>query len=130
MCPLLEQHKALDFASLQAMAEQVEGSFVFTVLDSEDAIWFIKGDNPLCLFHYDGFTLYAPTQEIRVKATKCLRLGKPQSVQPPEEGEILKIDKFGNQTGSSFIPRTSYAHWWRAFPVLWATRGTRTATTA
>ena len=44
---LLEQQKALDFDSLKAMAEKVEGSFVFTVLDKDNAIWFIVGDNPL-----------------------------------------------------------------------------------
>lgn len=113
---LLEKQNALDFASLKTMAEQVEGSFVFTVLDSEDSIWFVKGDNPLCLFHYDGFTLYASTQEILVQAAKRLRLSKPERIQQPEEGEILRIDKFGNQTGGSFIPRTSCAHWWRYSP--------------
>lgn len=113
---LLEQQNALDFQSLKEMAEKVEGSFVFTVLDSEDSIWFVKGDNPLCLFHYNGFTLYASTQEILVKAVKRLRLGKPQTVQQPEEGEILRIDKFDNQTSGSFIPRTSYTHWWRYSP--------------
>ena len=113
---LLEQQNALDFASLKAMAEQVEGSFVFTVLDSEDAIWFVIGDNPLCLFHYDGFTLYASTQDILVKATKRLRLGKPESVQQPEEGEILRIDKHGCQTTDCFIPHTTYPHWWRYSP--------------
>ena len=113
---LLEQQNALDFASLKAMAEQVEGSFVFTVLDSEDAIWFVVGDNPLCLFHYDGFVLYASTQDILVKATKRLRLGKPKSVQQPEEGEILRIDKHGCQTTDSYMPRTTYPHWWRYSP--------------
>ncbi len=113
---LLEQHKALDFTSLQQMAEKVEGSFVFTVLDHEDSVWFVKGDNPLCLFHYNGFALYASTQEILVKATKRLRLGKPESVQQPEEGEILKIDNHGHQTSGSFIPRTTYPHWWRYSP--------------
>ena len=113
---LLEQQNALDFASLKAMAETVEGSFVFTVLDSEDAIWFVIGDNPLCLFHYDGFVLYASTQDILVKATKRLRLGKPESVQQPEEGEILRIDKHGCQTTDSFMPRTTYPHWWRHSP--------------
>lgn len=113
---LLEQQNALDFASLKAMAEQVEGSFVFTVLDSEDAIWFVVGDNPLCLFHYDGYTLYASTQDILVKATKRLRLGKPKSVQQPEEGEILRIDKHGCQTTDSYMPRTTYPHWWRYSP--------------
>ena len=113
---LLEQQNALDFASLKTMAETVEGSFVFTVLDSEDAIWFVVGDNPLCLFHYDGFTLYASTQDILVKATKRLRLGKPKSVQQPEEGEILRIDKHGCQTTDSFMPHTTYPHWWRYSP--------------
>lgn len=113
---LLEQQNALDFQSLKEMAEKVEGSFVFTLLDSEDSVWFVKGDNPLCLFHYNGFTLYASTQEILVKAVKRLRLSKPQTVQQPEEGEILRIDKFGNQTSGSFIPRTSCAHWWRYSP--------------
>lgn len=113
---LLEQQNALDFQSLKEMAEKVEGSFVFTLLDSEDSVWFVKGDNPLCLFHYNGFTLYASTQEILVKAVKRLRLGKPQTVQQPEEGEILRIDKFGNQISGSFIPRTSCAHWWRYSP--------------
>ena len=113
---LIEQQNALDFASLKTMAETVEGSFVFTVLDSEDAIWFVVGDNPLCLFHYDGYTLYASTQDILVKATKRLRLGKPKSVQQPEEGEILRIDKHGCQTTDSFMPRTTYPHWWRYSP--------------
>ena len=40
---LLEQQKTLDFDSLQAMAEKVEGSFVFTVLDRDDSIWFVVG---------------------------------------------------------------------------------------
>lgn len=113
---LLEQQNALDFASLKAMAEQVEGSFVFTILDSEDAIWFVVGDNPLCLFHYDGYTLYASTQDILMKATKRLRLGKPENIQQPEEGEILKIEKFGSQTCGSFLPRTTYPHWLRYSP--------------
>lgn len=113
---LLEQQNALDFQSLKEMAEKVEGSFVFTVLDHEDSVWFVKGENPLCLFHYNGFTLYASTQDILVKATKRLRLDKPKSIQQPEEGEILKIDKFGNQTDGSFIPRTSCIHWWRYSP--------------
>lgn len=120
---LIEQKNALDFQSLKEMAEKVEGSFVFTILDSEDSIWFVKGENPLCLFHYNGFTLYASTQEILVKAVKRLRLGKPQTVQQPEEGEILRIDKFGNQTSGSFIPRTSCAHWWRYSPYYGYTYG-------
>ena len=41
------------------MAEKVEGSFVFTVLDKDNSIWFVVGDNPLCVMFYDGFLIYA-----------------------------------------------------------------------
>ena len=113
---LIEKQKALDFDSLQAMAEKVEVSFVFTVLDSKDSIWFVVGENPLCLFYYDGFLLYASTEEILIKAAKKLRLGAPTSVRKPEEGEILKIDRTGRVTTGSFTPQTSYLHWWRYRP--------------
>ncbi len=46
------------------MAEKVEGSFVFIVLDSGDPIWFVVGDNPLYQFHYEGVLLYASTEDI------------------------------------------------------------------
>lgn len=113
---LLEKQKALGFDSLKAMAEKVEGSFVFTVLDSTDSIWFVKGDNPLFLFHYGGFLLYASTEEILCKAAGRLRLGKPESVQEPKEGDILRIDRAGQITTGSFIPRTTCLHWWRCRP--------------
>ena len=113
---LIEKQKALDFDSLKAMAEKVEGSFVFTALDSEDSIWFVVGDNPLCIFRYDGFLLYASTEEILCKAAKRLRLGIPMSIRKPEEGQILKIDRPGRVTTGSFAPQTSYLHWWRYRP--------------
>ena len=83
---LLEQQKTLDFDSLQAMAEKVEGSFVFTVLDKDNSIWFVVGDNPLCVMFYDGFLLYASTQEILCKTLKKLRLKAPTDILEPQEG--------------------------------------------
>ena len=60
---LIEQQKALD---LRFMAEQVEGSFTFTVLTERDELYFVKGDNPLCLVHFPltGTYVYASTAEI------------------------------------------------------------------
>lgn len=49
---LLEQQKVLDFDSLAKMAEQVEGSFSFAVLDEQDALWIVKGDSPLSIAHF------------------------------------------------------------------------------
>ena len=55
---LIEQKKALDFSSLQHMAEQVEGSFTFTVLDAADGLYIIKGDSPFCLWNFPNLGLY------------------------------------------------------------------------
>ena len=113
---LLEKNKTLDFDSLKSMAEAVEGSFVFTVLDKDNAIWFIVGDNPLCVMFYDGFLIYASTQEILCKAIKKLRLKAPTDSLEPKEGEILKIDRAGQLTTGSFTPHTTFERWWRKYP--------------
>lgn len=39
---LIEQENALDFSSLTYMAEAVEGSFTFTVLDQRENLYFVK----------------------------------------------------------------------------------------
>ncbi|WP_283674316.1 class II glutamine amidotransferase [Butyricicoccus sp. Marseille-Q5471] len=113
---LLEQNKALDFDSLKNMAETVEGSFVFTVLDGKDNLFFVVGNNPLTIFRYEGFDLYASTSEILRKTIRRLQLGKPNEIIEPEEGEILKIDRNGHITCSSFIPHHTFSHWWRNAP--------------
>lgn len=67
---LLEQQKSLDIQSISEMAELVEGSFVFTVLDENNNLYFVKGDNPLALYHYDtcGLYVYASTEAILDRA--------------------------------------------------------------
>ena len=64
---------------------------------------------------YDGFLIYASTQEILCKALKKLRLKAPTDILEPQEGEILKIDRNGRITTGAFAPRTSYEHWWRRY---------------
>ncbi|WP_283674734.1 class II glutamine amidotransferase [Butyricicoccus sp. Marseille-Q5471] len=112
---LLEKYKALDFQSLKGMAEKVEGSFVFTVLDSEDTVWLVKGNNPLAIFCYDGFLLYASTEALLMQAEYRLRLYHISKIGA-EEGEILRIDRKGEVTRGSFIPQNSYRHFWRQYP--------------
>lgn len=105
---LLEQQKTLDFDSLKFMAEKVEGSFVFTVLDKDNSIWFVVGDNPLCVMFYDGFLLYASTQEILCKSIKKLHLKASTDILEPKEGKILKIDRTRRITTGAFEPKTSF----------------------
>ena len=102
---LIEKMETLDFTSLRFMAEEVEGSFCFTILDAEDNLYFVKGDNPLCLYHYPrmGLYLYASTEAILTKAIR--RMGRQFGLHEKvklEAGDILKIDRNGHQERGSF----------------------------
>ena len=101
---LIEKENTLDFNSLKNMAEKVKGSFVFTILDDDNSIWFVKGDNPLSIFYYDGFLIYASTTEILNKSIKHLKLGKPKKIYTPSEGDILHINSSGQIESSLFTP--------------------------
>lgn len=98
---LIEQKGTLDFSSLRYMAEQVEGSFTFTVLDAEDSLYIVKGDNPFCLYYFPrcGLYLYASTEEILCHAIQRIsaNLGSCFTV-PVKSGEILKISAKGRNS--------------------------------
>ena len=63
---LIEDCGELTVESLQTMAEKQEGSSAFAVLSDKDELYFIKGDNPICLYHYPewGLYVYASTEKI------------------------------------------------------------------
>lgn len=112
---LLQQQGALTFDSLKYMAEQVEGSFSFTVLDDRNSLYFVKGDNPLCIYHYPetGMYLYASTEEILTAALLRIpfHLGKAVSVKVMC-GELLKIDARGRQSRSEFDTINLVQRWY------------------
>lgn len=58
---LLEKEKTLNFQAIQTMAKKVQGCFVFTILDQQGNLYFVRGENPLAVFCYDGFYLYSST---------------------------------------------------------------------
>lgn len=111
---LIEQQKELTFDSLRTMAEAVEGSFVFTVLDQKNSLYFVKGDNPLTLYHYPklGLYLYASTEDILLIALNGLWLEhlKAEIIQP-EDGDILRIDCHGEQSYGRFAIMDSWSAW-------------------
>ena len=111
---LIEQKNALNFESLRYMAENVEGSFTFTVLDRKDRLYIVKGDNPLCLLHFPslGMYLYASTEEILRRAMSQMGLGTHAACKIPlESGEILRIDRDGSLTRSTFDSSRLFARW-------------------
>ena len=102
---LIEKQKRLDFASLGYMAERLSGSFTITVVDNDNNLYFVKGDNPMCIYHLQeaGIYIYASTEEI-LKTALCripYRFGKPKKIEL-EMGEILKIDRHGKMEKSEF----------------------------
>lgn len=108
---LLERSDTLTFDSLRDMAELLSGTFTITVLDDCDNLYFIRGSNPMCLYHWEsrGLYLYASTEEILLGALRNLRfsLGKPKEVVL-RAGDILRIDKSGELTYSSFTMKPMY----------------------
>ena len=111
---LIEQKGTLDFSSLSYMAEQVEGSFTFTVLDEKENLYFVKGDSPMCLYYYPrcGVYLYASTEAILKRALRKLKRfpGKPERVVL-DCGDILKITAEGDRERSSFDPSNLLGPW-------------------
>ena len=100
---LLEQQKSLAPSSLANMAELADGSFTFTLLD-QTHLSFIKGNSPLCIYHFKGGCyLYASTEEILTTALQRI----PFALPGPQEvsihiGEILQLDENGRQTKQTF----------------------------
>lgn len=102
---LIEQKGTLDFSSLGHVAEQVEGSFTFALLDDRNSVYLVKGDSPICVYHYPtwGVYLYASTEAILKQALQHLKinLGEPTRI-PLDCGEILQIHPNGKTERSTF----------------------------
>lgn len=102
---LIQKYGALSLDSLKYMAEQLEGSFSFTVLDSKNSLYLVKGDNPLCIYFYPqtGIYLYASTKEILDKALKNIHSLRehPRNIKL-DCGDILKIAPDGSHEMTHF----------------------------
>ena len=102
---LIERKKRLDFGTLRYMAELLEGSFTITVLNAENDLFIVKGDNPFCLYRYPklGLYLYASTEEILKTALEYIQISgdAPENLSP-HCGEIIRIQRAGKLDGSTF----------------------------
>ena len=124
---LLEKFGRVDFQGLQDMAEKLEGSYTITALTEDNALYFVKGNNPMCIYHYRqaGLYVYASTEEILKKAMlrAKLQLGSVEKIQL-FSGEILRIDARGRISRSHFDDSRLYTsflppwpHWEGYVPV-------------
>ena len=104
---LIETQGELNFDSIKQMAEEVCGTFTFTILDSNNAIWFVKGSSPLYLIYFPELRLYvySSTREIMMKALRnSPLLWRRHEVIDVDEGQILKITAEGKTTCERFDP--------------------------
>ena len=102
---LLKYKNALNFKTIKFMAESIEGSFSFNILDNHSNLYLVKGDSPISLIHFKdkGVYVFASTKQILWKALvdselfQDLENGKYEHIVL-NEGDILKIMSNGNHT--------------------------------
>ena len=104
---LIEKKNTLNFETIKYMAEKVEGSFCFTILNKNNELFIVKGDNPMCIAHFKGFYIYASTEAILTKALKKLGLKNYKEIKITD-GEILKFSTNGKITKGEFDIFKSY----------------------
>ena len=121
---LIERYGELSFDSLRFMAEQLEGSFTFTVLSHRDDLYFVVGNNPMCLYHFpdQGIYIYASTEQILQSALRRLpfALGKHVKIHL-FSGDLLRIDAYGNLNCSTFDDARLYPWFsgWSGYENTW-----------
>jgi glucosamine 6-phosphate synthetase-like amidotransferase/phosphosugar isomerase protein len=102
---LLEKLGEYSHASIATMAEALEGSFTLTLLDDANTLAFVKGNNPLALWHFVdlGLYVYASTEDILLSALHKTGFiyGKYEELLP-KEGDILRLTQSGDMSVSRF----------------------------
>ena len=114
---LLESKQELSFDSLRFMVEQVRGYFTFTVLDTDNTIYIVKGESPLYLVHFPalGLFVYTSTKEIFAETMRNWHVKLPKGkIIEVTEGEIVKISADGSMTRDSYTVHDDYfsCRWW------------------
>ena len=119
---LIEKKRYLNSDSIKYMAEKVEGSFSFSILDETDTLWLVKGDSPLSIIHLpkQKLYIYASTAEILYKAlvdTELFKEIKRANFEEIDitEGDILSINPTGTLICDHFdYFNTNYYgyNWW------------------
>ena len=105
---LIENYKYLTIRNLKLMAEDVYGTYNFTILDEFNNLYFVKGSNPLQILHFEalGLYVYASTETIIKKAlNKSILKNFAYKNIVLTEGDILKLDRYGHRENGTFEPK-------------------------
>jgi len=99
---LIEKEGTLNFDSLKFMAEKVMGSFCFTVLNNQNELFIVKGNNPMAVYDFGGFYIYASTEDILDRILRKLRIKMPYNEIKIKCGDMIKIDERGEIEKENF----------------------------
>ena len=91
---LLDYCNQVDFESIKFMAEQLQGSFVISILNRDNTLYLVKGDNPIYLIHFKslGLYLYSSTKEIMLEALMKSNFNLDFEVIHLDDGDIISIN--------------------------------------
>lgn len=98
---LLEKCNDISFNSLSKMAEQLSGSFCFSILTETNDVYLIKGNNPLHIYDCGGFYVYASTKDILDNTLQKCRIKSINTIDISQE-EILHIKNDGSIDKTEF----------------------------
>lgn len=117
---LLEKQKELNLITISEMTESLLGSYCFSILDSLQNLFIVRGSNPIVVLHHKKMKtyFYASTEQILWKAlvdSKAFDYFKNAFISEPgiieeifvESGNILKIDKDGKFSLTKFRSQDS-----------------------
>ena len=110
---LIEHENSVDSNSIKAMAEALQGSFVFTILRDDNTLFLVKGDNPITLIHFPeyGLYVYASTTAILNAAMKAVKFSGVCNEVKVNDGDIVRIDSDGKLSVSTFEAQVQHFDW-------------------
>ena len=109
---LIENKGTLNLETLKFMAEKVKGSFCFTLLDKHNNFYIVKGNNPIAVYDFGDFYIYASTEEILNKTLKKLRVKSKYSNITLSQGDILKLSADGSFDNGEFNTSNLEFEYW------------------
>jgi len=98
---LLEQKGSLSMNNIKYMAEQVSGSFSFSMLDEGNNFYLVKGDSPISILHFKDIKTYVYASTDRILWTALInsplfdKLKNGAEEVQLKTGQILKITSNG-----------------------------------
>lgn len=109
---LIENKGTLNLETLKFMAEKVKGSFCFTLLDKHNNFYIVKGNNPIAIYDFGDFYIYASTEDILNKALKRLKIKLKYSKITFSQGDILKLSSDGSFDNGEFNTSNLEIEYW------------------